>query len=158
MNSRRDQLSRALPGAVTSGPRERKALHKLIDKYLGEDAEDCIAVLAGVIKGTEPIKIRSPGKDEDAVSYALVPEAPPSVREKLEAIKLVLSYRHGMPKESIEHSGFISPGMGAAQPLALDYSQLSDGELARMEELTQKALSERRIVTVDVQPEPKKAG
>lgn len=157
MGSRRDELARVLPGAVSSGPRERKALHKLIDKWFGEDAEDCVAALAGIIKGTDQVKARAQGKNEDAVSYALVPEVPPTISQKLEAINLVMQYRHGKPKESIEHSGVIDTG---PQPGKLDYSRLTDGELARLEELSQKALAgsqtalaERGIITV--QPEAK---
>ncbi len=150
MTSRRDELGRLLPGAQISTPRSRKKLHDLIDKWLGEDAEDCVASLAGIIKGTEQIKLRSPGKHEDAVSYALVPEAPPTVREKLEAISIVMAYRHGKPKESIEHSGAIEMGQGA--PATLDYGKLEDNELAEMERMAQKAMAARGIINVTPTP------
>lgn len=150
MVSRRDELAQRLPGAISSGPRERKALHKLIDKWFGEDAEDCVQALAGIVKGTDQVKARAPGKGEDAVSYALVPDVPPTHAQRLLAIEIVLAYRHGKPKESIEHSGVI--GTPDTAP-TLDYSKLTEFELAAIEQLAQKALSERGVITVT--PEPK---
>lgn len=140
----RDALGRLAPGSVISRPKNRAPLMKLIDKWLGEDAEDAIAFLAGVVKGTQTIPARAPGVNEDRVSMALIPDVVPTIRERLQAAEIVMSYRHGLPKAHVEISGQVEH---SAAP-ALNYAALSESELAHLEALAQKALPSEAAIDV----------
>lgn len=143
----RDYFARFVPNGAQSADRRRavskRTLHALIDKYAGQDAEDLISFLAGVATGKERIKSRAPGENEDGVSYALVPEVPPTFRERITAAQILLAYRHGKPDAE---SGTAAPGDLTVEGEVnngprLDYARLSDAELASLEALHGKAIS-----------------
>lgn len=111
-------------------------LRLLIDKYTGLDAEDLIAFLADVALNRVEVKARSRGKDEDSVSFALVPMVPPTIRERITAAEILLAYRHGKPRGVDQLPDMPNP-IGENGP---DYSSLSDAELATLETLNAKTL------------------
>lgn len=147
----RDALGRLAPGSIIATKKNRRTLHKLIDKWLGDDAEGVISFLAGVVKGTERIPLRAPAQGEDSVSAALIPQVEPSIKERIQAAEILLAYRHGKPAQGIELSASLGDDDGNDPEFVsdVDYSKLSDHELAKLEELTQKTLRERGIVNAE---------
>lgn len=146
----RDALGRVQPGSALAQRKSRRELHRLIDKWLGEDAEDVIAFLSGVIKGTQRIPLRAPGANEDAVSAALIPEVQPSIKERLQAAEIILAYRHGRPLPQGAEGEADVPEADSKPGETIDYSALSDAELAQLETITRKTLRERGIIEGEI--------
>jgi hypothetical protein len=95
----------------------------------GYNGEGLLEKLAGIVEGTETGEVVVVLRRGDE-SIPRTVTVGPSVREKLEALKILAEHAHGKPVQSIHLKGLLEPDAPA-----YDYSQLSDEQLEQLDKL-----------------------
>lgn len=109
----------------------------------GENGEELVAFLADVVEG------RATGDALGRSGGETVPvEIGPSIREKTDAVELLLAYGWGKPSQALEVSGPAGGPIPVA-PVQLRLDHLSDEELTALESLIQRALPPATAEVVD---------
>lgn len=124
------------PGESGNPGGRPKGFGDAIRARFGRNGEALIAFLAQVLDGTAYGDDLVTFRDADGPVSEVV-KVGPTIREKLEAVKILRDSGYGKPVTAIELSG---PGGGpVAVATRVDVEALSDGELEILEALAEKA-------------------
>lgn len=130
------QTGQILKGSRSLNPGGRsRGLRQIIDEIAGDDAHEAMRLLWQLAQGEIVIEklARAPAPHEDALAAAQIPMVyeVPDFKTRFEAVRLLLAYRHGQPKASVD----VTSAGGPVNGHRIDPSVLPDDQLEKLESL-----------------------
>jgi hypothetical protein len=132
----RDALGRWRPGGPTANPKGRPpGFQALIRARLGRNGEKLVDFLCAVLDGTAEVDALATVRD-GAETRAEIVRCGPTMRERLEAAKMLRDSGFGRPALAVEVSGPDGGPIPTAR--AVDVDRYDDAQLAQLEALLER--------------------